>query len=142
VSPKRDRTVRQIVEKYRRKYPELERPLIRKLIRLKHREIFKPLSSKLKTLDRELKRSFNLNPHTLLPIAIKLEKERMDILGTLEMFNFQDVLQSEFDLVFEDSKRKNQTLDMREIIEIAKRKTLKEYEAHKLIKQAIDKDKE
>lgn len=70
MSPKRDRSVREIVENYRRDLPELERALLRRLIRSEYREIFQPLgkghfeSSKLKTLDRELKRSFKLDPST------------------------------------------------------------------------------
>jgi hypothetical protein len=47
------------VEKYRKKCPDLERPLLRYLIRRSNLEIFPPESSKLKTLDRELKKSFS-----------------------------------------------------------------------------------
>lgn len=61
LSPRRDRSVRQLVEKYRKTllYSHLERPLLRRIIRLENSEIFQPESSKLKTLDRELKRSFS-----------------------------------------------------------------------------------
>jgi hypothetical protein len=59
LSPRRDRTVRELVEKYRKKCPDLERPLLRYLIRRSNIEIFPPESSKLKTLDRELKKSFS-----------------------------------------------------------------------------------
>ena len=47
------------MEKYRKRHSELERPLLRKIIRLENKEIFQPESSKFKTLDRELKRSFS-----------------------------------------------------------------------------------
>ena len=64
MSPKRDRTVLEIVEKYRRKFKLLERPLLRKLIRLENPEIFKPESSKLKTLDRALRKLFKQEQNT------------------------------------------------------------------------------
>jgi len=69
VSPKRDKTVRELVEKYRERYPFLERPLIRKLIRLENRNLFPPESSGLRKLSRELKRSFTLKPY-LQPLNV------------------------------------------------------------------------
>jgi hypothetical protein len=56
VSPHRDKTVAHFVEKYRQKYPELDRDLLRKLIRLEN-NITNP--SELRKLDRELKKAFS-----------------------------------------------------------------------------------
>lgn len=58
MSPKRRKDVSQLVEKYRSQFPDLERPLLRKLIRLEHPELFKNNPSNRKTLDRHLKRAF------------------------------------------------------------------------------------
>jgi len=58
MSPKRDKTVPQLVEKFRREYPHLERSLLRKLIRLENPHLFKNNPSNLKTLDRHLKKAF------------------------------------------------------------------------------------
>ena len=55
MSPKHYKNVPQLVEKYRRKYPELDRDLLRKLIRLENK-IDHP--SELKKLDRYLKKAF------------------------------------------------------------------------------------
>lgn len=62
MSPKHDKSVLRLVEKYRRRYPHLERSILRKLIRLENKGLFylagKPNESKLKTLDRHLKKAF------------------------------------------------------------------------------------
>lgn len=62
MSPKHDKGVLRLVEKYRRRYPHLERSILRKLIRLENKGLFylagKPNESKLKTLDRRLKKAF------------------------------------------------------------------------------------
>ena len=62
MSPRLRRDVLQLVKKYRQKYPDSERSLIRKLIRLENQELFgeevPSRNSNLKALDRHLKRSF------------------------------------------------------------------------------------
>jgi len=58
MSPKRDKTVPQLVEKYRREYPYLERPLLRKLMRLENPQLFRDNPSNLKKLDRYLRKAF------------------------------------------------------------------------------------
>jgi len=65
MSPKRDKTVLQLVEKYRRAYPSFERPILRKLIRLENKEIFQS-DSNLKKLDRCLRRAFGTKTGKLL----------------------------------------------------------------------------
>ena len=140
MSPKRDRTVRQIVEKYRCQYPILERPLLRKLIRLEHRDVFKPESGPLKTLDRELKRSYKIEPFTLLQTSTKLVKERLVILGAQsnpELIDFQNDFQLSFDTMVRLAQKKlsKQPPDTKQIIEDAKRETLALFEAHREIKE-------
>lgn len=58
MSPKRDKTVPRLVEKYRREYPYLERPLLRKLMRLENPQLFRDNPSNLKKLDRHLRKAF------------------------------------------------------------------------------------
>lgn len=65
LSPKRRKDVSQLVEKYRRQFPTLERPLLRKLIRLENPEVFKNNPSNLKTLDRHLGKAFKNEPAQL-----------------------------------------------------------------------------
>lgn len=137
MSPKHDKTVRQIVEKYRKQFSILERPLLRRLIRVEHPTIFQPESSKLKTLDRELKRSFKITPYTLLTISSKLMKERCDILGDPKLYEFQDVLQFNFDLGMAEKKHKKQPINIKELIETARKETKELYEAHKEIREVV-----
>lgn len=56
MSPKRDKSVLQLVEKYKRDYPQLDRDLLRKIIRLDNK-LTNP--SQLRKLDRTLKKAFN-----------------------------------------------------------------------------------
>jgi hypothetical protein len=63
MSLKKGKDVPQLVEKYRTKYPELDRDLLRKLIRLENPDRFpkgKSLKyySNLKKLDRYLRKAF------------------------------------------------------------------------------------
>jgi hypothetical protein len=64
---KRDKTVSQIVEKYMRQYPNYDRDLIRKLIR-----IDKPGAFNLRTLDRHLKIAFEEKKKNQQPILLPL----------------------------------------------------------------------
>jgi hypothetical protein len=103
VSLRREKTVRELVEKYRKQFPDLERPLLRKMIRLEHREIFRPSSGKLRTLDRELKRSFKLKTYSLRPFLSNWPK-----LGSDSDFAFRDVLGLEIMLgaTIEEAKKR------------------------------------
>lgn len=58
MSLKRNKDVPQLVEKYKAKYPKVDRDLVRRLIRVENKEIFKN-PSKLKQLDRYLKKEFD-----------------------------------------------------------------------------------
>ena len=63
MSLKRSKDVPQLVEKYRAKYPQLDRDLLRKLIRLENPDLFdekrnKNYASNLKKLDRYLRKAF------------------------------------------------------------------------------------
>ena len=61
MSPKHRKDVSQLVEKYKRELPYLERPLLRRLIRVENPQLFKnnpSMASNLKTLDRHLKKAF------------------------------------------------------------------------------------
>ena len=55
---KRDKTIQYLVTDYRFNFHYLERPLLRKLIRLENPDLFKNKDSNLKTLDRWLKKSY------------------------------------------------------------------------------------
>jgi hypothetical protein len=92
MSLKRSKDVPQLVKKYRAKYPELDRDLLRKLIRLENPDLFlkgKNLKcdSNLKKLDRYLRKASasELSGHPLLKKSsddlvekalLKLEKEQ------------------------------------------------------------------
>lgn len=68
MSPKRDKTVPELVEKYRRVFPSLESRYLRRLIRAEHPELFKNNSSwasNLRKLSRYLKKAFETNKPTL-----------------------------------------------------------------------------
>ncbi|MCJ7763412.1 hypothetical protein MUP38_08175 [Candidatus Bathyarchaeota archaeon] len=63
MSLKRSKDVPKLVEKYRAKYPQLDRDLLRRLIRLEHPDLFdekrnKNYASNLKKLDRYLRKAF------------------------------------------------------------------------------------
>lgn len=58
MSFKGGKNVPQLVSKMRADYPQLDRDLIRKLIRLENPDLFKDNPSNLKKLDRYLKRSY------------------------------------------------------------------------------------
>jgi hypothetical protein len=67
MSLKRSKDVLQLVEKYRAKYPQLDRDLLRRLIRLENPDIFlkeknKNYGNNLKTLDRYLRKAFETRP--------------------------------------------------------------------------------
>jgi len=57
-------TVPEIVENYRKQFPTLERPLLRRLIRSENKELFGNPSN-LKQLDRHLRKAFK----TALPVT-------------------------------------------------------------------------
>lgn len=57
MSPRRDKTVAKLVEKYRRDYPDFKRPILRKFIRLENKDLFVSASN-LRKLDRHLKKAF------------------------------------------------------------------------------------
>jgi len=57
MSPKRDKTVSQLVEKYKQDFPGLESRFLRRLIRSEHKEIFQNPSN-VRKLTRELKKAF------------------------------------------------------------------------------------
>jgi hypothetical protein len=57
MSPNRDNTIAKLVRDYRIKYPDYERPLLRKLIHLENK-ITNP--SELKKLDRHLGKAFKI----------------------------------------------------------------------------------
>lgn len=90
MSPNRVKTVSQLVEKYRRDYPELDRDLIRKLIRLENPELFSNSYANLKQLDRLLAKSFKQQARQ------KNESERTSFLKDL------------FDWIEQRAKRKEQ----------------------------------
>lgn len=58
------KTVPEIVENYRKQFPTLERPLLRRLIRSENKELFGNPSN-LKQLDRHLRKAFK----TALPVT-------------------------------------------------------------------------
>jgi hypothetical protein len=60
MSQKRDKTVPQLVEKYRREFPELEKRFIRRLIIAEHKELF-TIDSEVRKLTRYLEKSFKSN---------------------------------------------------------------------------------
>ena len=64
MSPNKDKSVPQLVEKYRKDKitTNLDRDLIRRLIRVEHPELFLDNASNLKKLDRHLKKSFKQKP--------------------------------------------------------------------------------
>ena len=71
MSSKRSKDVPQLVEKYRAKYPELDRDLLRKLVRLENPDLFPKANtlmyaSNLKKLDRYLRKAFAKKPGTPL----------------------------------------------------------------------------
>jgi hypothetical protein len=63
MSPKRDKTVAELVEKYIREHPRHSRPELRHLIRVDHQELFgsidKSAGTNLRKLDRCLKKAFS-----------------------------------------------------------------------------------
>lgn len=82
----RKKTVSQLVKKYRAKYPELEREILRKLIRLENPELFsrektRNPSSNLRNLDRHLGKAFkNAEPKTAEkaePLKEQIEREKL-----------------------------------------------------------------
>lgn len=67
MSLKRSKDVPQLVEKYRAKYPEVDRDLLRKLVRLENPSLFlkernKNYANNLKKLDRHLRKAFETHP--------------------------------------------------------------------------------
>lgn len=63
MSPRRNSNVARLVEKYKNKYSELDRDLLRKLIRLENPHLFSAEKnvnylSNLRKLDRKLKKAF------------------------------------------------------------------------------------
>jgi hypothetical protein len=59
MSPKRDKTVPELVEKYRNQFPNAEKRFIRKLIIAEHKELFPENGANIRKLTRYLKKSFN-----------------------------------------------------------------------------------
>lgn len=63
MSPRQDKTVFKVTQKYRSIYPTLDRDLLRKLIRLENPSLFSNSTANLKQLDRCLKKIFeNFHP--------------------------------------------------------------------------------
>jgi len=60
MSLNRDKSVSQLVTKYLKKYPNLDRDLVRKLVRLENPELFFKNASNLRKLDRHLKKQYDL----------------------------------------------------------------------------------
>jgi hypothetical protein len=58
MSPKRDKTVSNLVEKYTSSNPELKRPIIRRIIIGENPQIFKQNLSNIRKLDRHLRKAF------------------------------------------------------------------------------------
>ena len=65
ITPNRDNTISKFVRDYKEKYPDLDRSLLRKLIRLENK-ITNP--SDLKKLDRYLKKEFEIPNHPYVTI--------------------------------------------------------------------------
>lgn len=59
MSPRRDKTVVSLAEKYKSRFPRLERPILRKLIRLENPDLFRNPSN-LRKLDRTLGKLFEI----------------------------------------------------------------------------------
>ncbi|MGA2680884.1 MAG: hypothetical protein ABSF44_03685 [Candidatus Bathyarchaeia archaeon] len=62
MSLKKDKSVPQLVQKYKHQFPDLERDLLRRLIRVENPNLFLDNSSNLKKLDRYLKKAFENAP--------------------------------------------------------------------------------
>lgn len=70
---KRDKSVPELVQKYRHRWPDLERDLLRKLMRIENPKLFLNNPSNLKKLDRHLKREFQKHP--IQHLALSFEDE-------------------------------------------------------------------
>jgi hypothetical protein len=119
MSPKRDRTVREMVEKYRSQFPMLERPMLRTLIRREHKDIFIPESGKLKTLDRELRKSFKLTPYSFVSIDSNDLPERWRDNFELDLAFLEHEIRS-------DGKKVNKYVERAEILKQMIKKSEKE----------------
>lgn len=86
MSPKQNRIVPQLVEKYRREFPELEKRFIRKLILAEHKELFQN-DSEVRKLTRYLEQAFRDNIKTketnLVPKSSKGQTERERLVDAL-----------------------------------------------------------
>ncbi len=56
------------------------------------------------------------------------------------MYGFQDVLQLNFDLAMAERKRQKQPIDIKELIETARKETKELYEAHNEIRESVKLD--
>jgi len=85
MSQKRNKTVPQLVEKYRREFPALEKRFIRRLILAEHKELFnkslnKNDDSEVRKLSRYLEKAFSNNTKNIeVPKITEQSAKRVEI---------------------------------------------------------------
>jgi hypothetical protein len=91
MSLKKDKSVPELVEKYRRQYPTYERPELRAFIRTMNPDLFQGKPSNLKKLDRYLRKEFKIHPQGKF---VEVRPEDGEILMKL----FRDLKKNKIDL--------------------------------------------
>ena len=74
MSSKRDKNVSQLVEKYKREFPTLEKKFIRRLIKSENKELFDNNPSEVRKLSRYLEKAFR-NENKNSPTKVTTDKE-------------------------------------------------------------------